>query len=252
LKKSLLFCARAKIGWKIRNARNRYCVLHLAFWIFLLSVIVFAYAFIKEDGTKYLQNVTDKFSGINDYTVNVRVHFDLDNVKAPDMAAKVYYKTPDKVKIDSKGTFLLPKEVGVFNPRMFSADNFDVNVDGNFEYDGHPAVRLSLYPKKESFRSREIYLTIDEKEWLIKEISIEPARGSVMDGKISYGNFGGFELPSEINVNLNLPPADSTQSNSNPRRQFRGGLTGSVEIYYSNYKVNSGLSDSFFVKKTLQ
>lgn len=202
----------------------------------------------NDNGAKYLQNVSDKFSKIMDYTVDLRVHLDLESVKAQDMMATLYYKSPDKVKLDSKGTFLLPKEVGVFNPRMFSGENFDVSVEENLQYDGKPAVKLSLSSKKDSYRDRRIILTVDKSEWLIREISTEPAPGSIMDAKINYGTFDGFELPTEIDVNINLPKADSSQANSSPRRRF-GGVNGNVVVYYSNYKVNSGLSDSLFEKK---
>lgn len=202
----------------------------------------------KDDGAKYLRKVSEKFNEISDYTVDVKVHLDLESVKAPDMSAKIYYKSPDKVKIDSKSTFLLPKEIGVFNPKMFNPDNFNINVEDTLRYDGNPAVRLSLSSKKESFGGRSIVLTIDKSEWLIKRISTEPAPGSIMDAKISYGTFGGFQLPIEIDVNLNLPKPDSTQSQQNTYRRFRSGVSGNVEIYYSNYKVNSGLSDSLFEK----
>jgi outer membrane lipoprotein-sorting protein len=212
------------------------------------AVSVFAGFPGQDDGVKYLKNVTEKFLKINDYMVDVRVHLDMESVKAPDMTAKIYYKSPDKVKVDSKGTFLLPKEVGVFNPRMFNSEEYNINILDTLRYDGDPAVRLSLSPKKESFRGRNIILTIDKKDWLIKSIAIEPAAGSLMDARIKYGNFGGFELPAEIDVNLNLPKADSTQENPMANRRFKGGMSGSVVIYYSNYQVNTGLSDSLFEK----
>lgn len=203
----------------------------------------------KDDAAKFLRAVSEKFSGVKDYVVDVRVHLDLENVKAPDMAAKIYYKSPDKVKIDSKGTFLLPKEVGVFNPHMFNPDNFNVSIKDTLQYEGVPAMRLSLSPKNETLVNRSIILTVDRSEWVIKELLMEPAPGSLMDAKIRYGNFGGFMLPVEIDVNLNLPKPDSSQDYSTPRRQLRGGVSGNVAVYYSNYKVNSGLSDSLFAKE---
>ncbi len=248
MKKQALSLRRSARGISKGYTEGRYFFLSVSS-VFLCSFILLLSSHTNDDGTNYLEKVSENFSQIKDYSVDVRVHFDLESVKSPDMSAKIYYKTPDKVKIDSKGTFLLPKEVGVFNPRIFNADNFNVNVEGNLEYDGHPAVRLSLSPKKESFRNHDIILTVDKSDWLIKEISIEPARGSMMDAKIKYGRAGGFELPSEIDVNLNLPPADTSRANPGFRRDFRNGLTGSVEIYYSNYNVNSGLSDSLFVKE---
>lgn len=142
----------------------------------------------------------------------------------------------------------MPKEIGVFNPKMFNPDKFNINIEDTLHCDGNPAVRLSLSSKRESFGGPKIILTIDKSEWLIKGISTEPAPGSIMDAKIIYGTFGGFRLPAEIDVNLNLPKPDSTQAQPDTYRRFRRGVSGNVTIYYSNYKVNSGLSDSLFEK----
>jgi hypothetical protein len=245
----------AKSKRNFQRTQRRNIVFTLAFLCglcacFAVSAVTASEGFPgKDDGAKYLRNVTEKFAKISDYTVDVRVHLDMESVKAPDMTATIYYKSPDKIKVDSKGTFLLPKEVGVFNPRMFNSDEYSISILDTSRYDGAPAVRLSLSSKKESFRGRDIILTIDRSEWLIKDISIEPAAGSLMDAKIKYGSFSGFELPSEIDVNLNLPKADSTQENPMANRRFRGGMSGSVTIYYSNYRVNTGLSDTLFEKE---
>jgi outer membrane lipoprotein-sorting protein len=234
-------------------ARNSQRV-HLAFLCGLCACFVLpAAAFLaqnstRDDGSKYLRNVMGKYSRIKDYTVDIKVHPDLESLRAQDMEARVYYKDPDKVKIDSKGIFILPKDVGIFKPHMFNPDNFNITIKDTLRYDGIPAVRLSLSPKRETYKDRDIILTIDKSEWLIRAISTEPVPGSLMDARINYGNFGGFELPTEIDVNLSLPEPDSSQINSSPPRRFGRGVSGTVTIRYSNYKVNSGLSDSLFEK----
>ena len=70
----------------------------------------------KDDGAKYLRNVTEKFSKIKDYTVDIRVHPDLENFKAQDMTAELYYKSPGQGKEwTSRSISILPKEVGAFD-----------------------------------------------------------------------------------------------------------------------------------------
>lgn len=207
------------------------------------------FASAEGEGAKYLRNVFDQFSRLSDYKVDVRVHLDLESVKAPDMSARIFYKSPDKIKIDSRGAFLLPKQIGVFNPHSFNPDNYDVNVVEDLQYNDHPAVKLALSRKGELMSRGSIILTVDKTDWLVKEISVEPGPGSLMTAVIQYGDFGQFKLPTEVDVTLNFQRADSSQIGAPPGRRYRTGVTGSVAIYYSNYGVNTGLSDSLFEKK---
>lgn len=73
--------------------------------------------------------------------------------------------------------------------------------------------------------------------------------GSLMTAVIQYGKFAGFKLPTEVDVTLNFAKSDSAQMASTQGRRYRPGVTGSVVIYYSNYDVNTGLSDSLFEKE---
>jgi len=201
----------------------------------------------QNEASRYIRNVTAKFDGLKDYSADVRVHMDIENLKAPDMTARVYYKDPDKVKVDSKGLFFMPKEVGVFNPKRFNGDNFEMNVRDTLTYEGHPAVRIELLPKKSNMVGQIMILTIDKKEWLIREFSSAPVPGREVTAKIQYGVFGGFHLPTEIDVTFNFENADSLQAMPNSGGRFRGGAKGKVGIYYTDYNVNSGLSDSIFL-----
>ncbi|MGC8654392.1 MAG: LolA family protein [Candidatus Kryptoniota bacterium] len=199
-----------------------------------------------ERGVSYLRNVLSKFSGIRDYAVDVRVHFELQEVQAPDMEGKFFYKSPDKVKIKSNGIFMVPKEIGIFNPRRFDPDKFVVELLDSLSCDGDSCVRVSLIPKNDRLR-QNVILTIDEKKWLIKEISSRLPRGVEMTARITYGIFNSFSLPEKIDVDLKSEGQNIEQGESLPRGRFHPWVTGRVVIYYSNYKVNSGLSDSIFV-----
>ncbi len=217
-------------------------------FLFLFTSLHFGGSREQQEAQKYLRNVIERSAGIRDYVVDVKVHLDMEAVKAPDMEARIYYKEPDKVKIDSKGLFFLPKEVGVFNPRRFNPEEFDADILDTLNYDGDPAVRVSLQPKKDEERAHKIVLTIDKKVWLMKEIATVPYPGRQADAKIKYGSFDGFMLPVEIDVNLDLQKVDEqAQSFGNQRRRMNE-VRGSVTLYYSNYKINTGLSDSIFVK----
>ena len=70
----------------------------------------------QEDASRYLDPIEKKYSGLNDYIVDVNVHFDIEALKAPDLQAKLYYKAPDKMKVESKRIFSFLKRVGISTP----------------------------------------------------------------------------------------------------------------------------------------
>lgn len=202
----------------------------------------------QSKGAVYLENAIHKFDGVKDYTVNVKVHVDMKAAQIPEMEAKVYFKAPDKVKIDSKGFFLMPKDVGIINPAKFDPDKFEVAVIDTFTYKGDPAVRLSLVPKNDMTGDRNIVLTIDKQDWLIVEIATAPYPGREASAKITYGDFGGFKMPVKVNVRLDIGKLSGMVPHGHgvPRLSE---LNGTVEINYSNYKINTGLPDKIFEKK---
>ncbi|RPJ00088.1 MAG: hypothetical protein EHM36_15110, partial [Deltaproteobacteria bacterium] len=80
----------------------------------------------QDEGARYLESLARAYEGLKDYTCDVRVHFDVEVLKSPDMEAKVYYKAPDKLKVESKKIFFFPREGGFFNPAMFKSQDFDI------------------------------------------------------------------------------------------------------------------------------
>ncbi len=201
------------------------------------------------DGVRYIENAIGKFDAIKDYVVDVRVHMDLEAVQAPDMEGKVYYKEPDKVKIDSKNLFFMPKDLGVINPRKFDPGKYEVAVLDTLTYEGDPAVRLSLVPKNDETGNHNITLTIDRKDWLIVEIATAPYPGREASAKITYGSFDGFQMPVMVDVNLDVGKISGGGREFGPEHGRVNQLKGKVEVYYSNYMINSGLSDDIFKQK---
>ncbi len=203
-----------------------------------------------ERGIGYLDKAIHKFDGINDYVVDVKVHMDMKAVQMPDMEAKVYFKEPDKVKIDSKGLFFMPKDVGVINPRKFDPRKFEIAVIDTLTYDGNPAVQLSLVPKSDESGNKNIFLTIDMKDWLIVQIATAPYPGREASAKIRYGTFDGFKMPIEVKVHLDVKNLKGEGQMLGHEQRRIDQLNGNVDIYYSNYKINTNLPDKIFEKKS--
>ncbi len=201
----------------------------------------------QEDPARSLDALQKKYSGLKDYTVDVNVHFDIEGFKAPDMQAKLYCKPPDRMKIDSKRIFFLPKEGGTFNPSMFNKEDFEVKFLERLAYEGRNAVKLKLTPKKKGRGGQDFILTVDTDRNLIREMNVSSFEGREVKALIEYGHFSDFDLPTRIELHLDLPFNESREirdfgQSAQPAKR----VTGRVEITYSNYKVNSGLSDQIF------
>jgi len=201
----------------------------------------------QEDPGRYLDSIEKKYSGLKDYRVDVNVHFDIETLKAPDMQAKLYYKAPDKMKMESKKVFFFPKEGGYFNPSLFKKKDFEVRLLERLIYDGRKAVRLKLTPTDMNTYNKGLVLTIDTDRNLIREIKISPSEGREIKAAIEYGMFDGFELPTHIDLQLDIPSEEpSGMKEFTQFGQRTKSITGKIQITYSNYRVNLGLSDEIF------
>ncbi len=201
----------------------------------------------QEDAFRYLDSIEKKYSGLKDYTAEVKVHFDIETFKAPDMEAKLYYKAPDKMKVESKRVFFFPREGGYFNPSLFKKEDFEVKFMERSTQDGRMTVKLKLAPRKARRNIQDFVLTIDTDRNQIREMDVTQIDGREIKAMIEYGKFDSFELPTHIQLKLDIPSFESEgvkefdQWMQKPRR-----VSGTIEITYSNYKVNSGISDEFF------
>ena len=202
----------------------------------------------QEEAARSLDALQKKYSGLKDYTVDVNVHFDVEGFKAPDMQAKLYCKPPDRMKIESKRIFFLPKEGGTFNPLMFNKEDFEVKFLERLTYEGSNAVKLKLTPKKRKPNApQDFILTVDTDRNLIREMNISSFDGREVKALIEYGHFSDFDLPTRIELHLDVPFSESREiKDFGPSAQPAKRVTGRVDITYSNYRVNSGLSDQIF------
>jgi len=201
----------------------------------------------QEDAFRYLEPIEKKYADLKDYTADVMVHFDIETFKAPDMQAKLYYKAPDKMKVESKRVFFFPREGGYFNPFLFKKEDFEIKLLERSTERSSKLVKLKLTPRKAQRGIQNFVLTIDTDSQLIREMGVTQFDGREIKAVIEYGRFDRFELPSQIQLKLDIPSFETEgvkefdQMIHKPKR-----IAGTIQIRYSNYKVNSGLSDESF------
>ncbi len=70
----------------------------------------------KRDPEIILRKLLEKFDNVEDYQVDIKIKVDVEFIKAPESKAKIYFKQPDKIHIESETFALLPKDGLDFSP----------------------------------------------------------------------------------------------------------------------------------------
>ena len=210
----------------------------------------------QAEALRVLAALEKKYAGLKDYVVDVKVHFAIETFRAPDLLARLYYKVPDKMRIESNRVVFFPRDGGYFNPAQFKQEEYTVLPLGYVTYNKRRAVQLRLIPKKIKGATQDMVLTIDIGKLLLREMILSQAGGKVIKAEITYGTFSSFELPTVIRLLLDLPAAEpgiaEGFSGLPPDAGEPQRITGEIAISYSNYQVNTGLGDELFKKDKSQ
>lgn len=207
----------------------------------------------QKDPQKILDAVVGKFNKIKDYQADITAKVDISFIKVPDTKARIYFKQPNKVKIDSKGFAMLPKQSINFSPADLLKGNYNTFFVKTEKIDNTVLDVIKIIPNSDS---TDIFLStfwIDAAQSLIKKVEMNGKRTGTTTVTLEYNNTQ-YSLPSKVKFSFNLGDANlpqQTQSNQK-QEEHRGrmqGLSGSVILTYSNFIINKGIPDSFFEEK---
>jgi len=196
-----------------------------------------------------LHNVKKQFDQVKDYTVALKVSVDMERMQIPEMLVTLYFKQPDKVHVEAKNFSMVPREAVGLNPAQL-IDKFDAKLMDTQKNGDTTMYKLRLVSKPEKGKPvRESYMWIDGTRWVITHFESAPSEARKVIADLAYETVDGkYILPSRVDVRMETQqPADSTAEKMYaPQRLPR---KGSAVILYSDYRVNTGLSDEIFQKK---
>lgn len=208
-----------------------------------------------KDPMKIINSVIEKFEKIRDYEVDVTIKLDFSMVKIPDMKAKYYFKQPDKVKIDSKGFAMIPKQSLNFSPAQFLKGDFTAIYVKTETEDSHIYDIIKIIPNSDSVDVILSTLWIDQNLKVIKKVETTGKRSGTLHIDLDYKE--KLVLPSSAIFSFNsgnipiregqIPTEEKKVNRENIRRD--ASISGKVLMTYSNYQINKGIPDSFFEEK---
>jgi outer membrane lipoprotein-sorting protein len=221
--------------------------------IVLLSAWQLAKAQTAED---LIGQVKAKLDKVNDYEAKGKMKTNVVFIKAPIANVKVYYKKPNKLRINNEsGISFIPK--GSMNINLgnifINTTGFDV-IDVGKESGSNLRI-IKLLPKDENADVVLSTVYIDEAQLLIKKAKTTTKENGTYELEMSYGKYAEYGLADKVVFSFNtkdykLPKGITFDyddgSKKEPPADKLNNKKGKVEISYSAYIINKGVSDSVF------
>lgn len=220
-------------------------------FIFLLPAVTYGQA-----AEELVLKVKEKFDKVNDYEAKGKMKMNVTFIKAPVATVKVYYKKPDKLKINNEsGISLVPKgsiNISVANI-IANAAECDI-IDAGREEKTQWRV-IKLLPRNEAADIVLSTLYIDEQLLLIRKTKTTTKENGTYELEMTYGKYAEYGLADKVIFSFNtkdykLPKGvtfdyDDGTKKEEPKDKLKN-KKGKVEISYSSYAINKGVPDSIF------
>ena len=219
--------------------------------IFLLLFTAISYS---QSAQELVAKVREKSAKVKDYTAQGKMKTSVAYMKAPVAQVEVYFKSPDKLRIKNEtGVSFIPQGSVNINVGSLFANTgaFDIIDGGREEAGGLRIIKLLPVDDKSDVVLSTIY--IDEEKFLVRKARTTTRENGTFELELIYGKYADWALADKVVFTFNtkdykLPKGitfdydDGTQKNRPPSKDGKG----KVEIDYTEYKINKGLSDEVF------
>ncbi len=224
--------------------------------IFFAAIVLMAFSFQKSsDINETLKKVKEKYGRVDDYSATGKLKTNVIFIKAPVATVKVYYKKPDKLRIkNEKGISLIPKgTVNINLNNVLGLTDYETFDGGKEKVNGKSCQVIKIFPLDDKNDISRATLYVDETEMLVMKSVITSKDNGTYELTMSYDKQKSWALPDKVEFVFNikeykLPKGvtidyDNGSDNSEANKKEKKGR---VEIKYSNYSINKGISDDIF------
>ena len=203
-----------------------------------------------------LQNVRAKLDRVNDYEATGKMKTNVIFIKVPVASVKIYYKKPNKLKINNEtGISFIPKGSVNINLNNVISNTSDYDLLDAGRENGTGLRIIKLLPRNENDDVVLSILYIDEKNFLIKKAKTTTRESGTYELEMTYGKYSQYGLADKVVFTFNtkeykLPKGVTFDyDNGSAKKETNEKMKnkkGKIEIAYSSYNINKGIPDSFF------
>lgn len=209
----------------------------------------------SKDPDLILKNVKQEFSTVKDYVADIKIKVDVKVLKVPETRAKIYFKQPDKIHIESEGFAMIPRKGLDFSPSSLLKDKYSAFYQKEDFVDGIKTAVVKVIPLEDNSNIILSTLWIDQAKNVIIKIESTTKTNGTFTIILNYDSNNKFPLPDSMIFQFDMSRVDLVPNEFNDRiekkdnKKTLAGLVGKVYIIYSDYVVNKGIPDSIFEEK---
>jgi hypothetical protein len=223
---------------------------------FILFIFLLPCALIAQDVTALVQRVKAKLDVVEDYEAEGKMKTDVAFIKAPVGKIKVYFKKPNKFKLQRNGGIsILPKGGVTLNmSNLIVTNQYVALFAGETVLAGVPVKVVKLLPTNENSDVVLSTLYIDEANLLIKKAATTTKENGSFEVEMTYGNYAKYGLPDKIIFSFNakdykIPKGITLEFEDTEKKSPADALKGKkgrIELLYTSYQINKGIADTVF------
>lgn len=220
---------------------------------FALSLVSYAQ---PQDAAALIQKLRVKLEKVNDYEANGEMKTNVNFMKVPAAQVKVYFKRPNKIKIkNEKGISLVPKGTNSISLGNLLEGKYQALDAGTDKVNGMTVRIIKLLPVDENADIVLSKLYIDEAHLLILVAKTTARETGTSELEMFYGKYSDFALPDKVIFTFNtqefkLPKGVTFDYDDGNQKKKAAAASenqrGKIEIDYSTYIINKGVSDAVF------
>ena len=202
-----------------------------------------------------LRGVYQKMMKVQDYSVEADIRADIPLIKILPVNAVIYFRQPDKFKVESKGIAIMPKQ-GFSDVAKIIRDTttYTAFFTGKEKVDNSLTQIISVIPLVDTGDLVLAKFWIDYARNLVLKSQLTTRSSGTMQIEYFYSTQIAFGLPDKMIFTVDvkkfkIPKVMASDVNSTskaPKADDKESKKGIILIDLKNYKINQGLKDAFF------
>lgn len=216
---------------------------------FLLLTTTTALAFIPASVSRtpnqILYAVYQKIRAVRDYTADARVKADIPMIRSVPVEAKVYFKQPDQVRVESTSIVILPiQKLGDLRV-MADTSTFTAVLKGSETVRNIQARVVHVIPDSDTSDIILGKFWIDDAASLVLKSQITSRSNGTVGTEYFYGAQKKYGLPDSLVYTVDvrkfkLPKGFAIDIHKSSTAPSTTASTGKIYVGLKNYKVNQG------------